>query len=52
MGDVQLPLESGDDLVLAVSRADLANQQSDGGRPGILLVLREVTAHRRVFVRW
>ena len=46
VGDVQLPLPSGDDLVLAVSRADLANQQGDG-RTGVLLVLSEVTEHRQ-----
>jgi signal transduction histidine kinase len=46
VGDVQLPLPSGDDLVLAVSRADLANQQGDGDRTGVLLVLSEVTEHR------
>ncbi|WP_175507395.1 ATP-binding protein [Nocardioides alpinus] len=47
VGDVQLQLESGEDLVLAVSRADLANQQSDDGRSGVLLVLGDVTAHRK-----
>lgn len=47
VGDVQLRLPSGDDLVLAVSRADLATQQGDDGRAGTLLVLREVTEHRQ-----
>jgi signal transduction histidine kinase/integral membrane sensor domain MASE1 len=46
VGDVRIPLGSGDDLVLAVSRADLASQQGDRGLSGVLLVLREVTAHR------
>ncbi len=47
VGDVQLPLPSGEDLVLAVSRADLTSPQGDGGRTGLLLVLSEVTEHRR-----
>ena len=47
VGDVQLQLPSGDDLVLAVSRADLATQPGDDGRAGTLLVLREVTEHRQ-----
>ena len=46
VGDVQLPLPSGDDLVVAVSRAELASQQADGGCAGVLLVLSEVTEHR------
>ena len=44
-GDVQLPLPSGDDLVVAVSRTELT-QQGNGERAGILLVLSEVTEHR------
>ncbi|MCW2736306.1 ATP-binding protein [Nocardioides sp.] len=46
-GDVLLPLGSGDDLVLAVSRAVLASQRGDDGRSGVLLVLQEVTEHRK-----
>jgi signal transduction histidine kinase len=46
VGDVQLPLPSGDDLVVAVSRAELADQLGDGDRAGVLLVLSEVTEHR------
>lgn len=46
VGDVQIPLGSGEELVLAVSRTDLVNHQGDGGRSGILLVLQEVTEHR------
>ncbi len=46
VGDVQLPLASGDDLVVAVSRAELADPHGDGGRTGVLLVLSEVTEHR------
>jgi len=45
VGDVQVPLDSGDELVLAVSRTELADQGD--GRSGVLLVLREVTEHRR-----
>lgn len=45
VGDVQVPLESGDELVLAVTRTPLADQ--GGGCSGVLLVLSEVTEHRR-----
>ena len=45
VGDVQVPLDSGDELVLAVSRTELADQGD--GRSGVLLVLSEVTEHRR-----
>ncbi len=44
VGDVQVPLPSGDDLVVAVSRAEIARR--DDGRSGVLLVLSEVTEHR------
>lgn len=47
VGDVQVPLDSGDDLVLAVSRTRLASQRGDDSRSGVLLVLREVTEHRQ-----
>ena len=48
VGDVQVPLPSGDDMVLAVSRAALAGQGAEGdARAGVLLVLSEVTEHRR-----
>jgi signal transduction histidine kinase/integral membrane sensor domain MASE1 len=43
VGDVVIPLHSGEEIVLAVSRATLARAH---GRPGVLLVLREVTEHR------
>lgn len=50
VGDVQVPLESGDDLVLAVSSSVLAGQGGDvddgDGRSGVLLVVRDVTEHR------
>ena len=46
VGDVQLHLPSGDDLVLAVSRSELASQRGDHARAGVLLVLGEVTEHR------
>ena len=46
VGDVRVPLASGDDLVLAVSRVDLADQQGGEGRSSVLLVLSDVTAHR------
>lgn len=42
VGDVQLPLPSGDEMVLAVTRTELPHE----GGPGVLLVLREVTEHR------
>lgn len=47
VGDVQVPLPSGDDMVLAVSQAVLASQRGDDNRSGLLLVLSEVTEHRR-----
>lgn len=43
VGDVVIPLGSGEEIVLAVSRATLSRA---GGPPGVLLVLREVTEHR------
>ena len=43
VGDVVIRLRSGEEVVLAVSRATLSRAQ---GRPGVLLVLREVTEHR------
>lgn len=43
VGDVVLPLRSGEEIVLAVSRASLSRGD---GRAGVLLVLREVTEHR------
>jgi signal transduction histidine kinase/integral membrane sensor domain MASE1 len=43
VGDVVIPLRSGEEIVLAVSRASLSR---GGGRSGVLLVLREVTEHR------
>lgn len=46
VGDVQLPLPSGDMMVLAVSRAHLADQKGGSGPAGELLVLSEVTEHR------
>ena len=47
VGDVQVPLDSGEDLVIAVSRALLPTQRGEGGGSGELLVLREVTEHRQ-----
>jgi signal transduction histidine kinase/integral membrane sensor domain MASE1 len=47
VGDVHVPLPSGDDMVLAVSQAVLASQRGDDSRSGLLLVLSEVTEHRR-----
>lgn len=47
VGDVRVPLDSGDEMVLAVSQAVLASQRGDDKRSGLLLVLREVTEHRR-----
>lgn len=47
VGDVHVPLHSGNDMVLAVSHAVLASQRGDDSRSGLLLVLREVTEHRR-----
>lgn len=46
VGDVPIRLADGDELVLAVSRAPLSEQHGDG-RSGTLLVLREVTEHRK-----
>jgi signal transduction histidine kinase len=43
VGDVVIPLRSGEEIVLAVSHATLSRTT---GSPGELLVLREVTAHR------
>lgn len=43
VGDVVIPLSSGEEVVLAVSHARLSRAN---GRPGELLVLREVTEHR------
>ncbi|HEX5918625.1 MAG TPA: ATP-binding protein [Nocardioides sp.] len=43
VGDVLIPLPSGEEVVLAVSRATLSRTS---GLPGVLLVLREVTEHR------
>ena len=47
VGDVQVPLASGGDLVLAVSRTVLASQRGDDSHSGVLLVLSEVTEHRQ-----
>lgn len=47
VGDVQVPLDSGDDLVLSVSRTVLASERGDDDGPGVLLVLKEVTEHRQ-----
>jgi signal transduction histidine kinase/integral membrane sensor domain MASE1 len=51
VGDVWVPLESGEDLVLAVSCSVLAGQGGDADEgdagAGRLLVLRDVTEHRR-----
>ena len=46
VGDVQVPLHSGEVMVLAVSQAVLASQRGDDSRSGLLLVLSEVTEHR------
>ena len=43
VGDVVITLSSGEEVVLAVSRAALTRAH---GTPGVLLVLREVTEHR------
>ncbi|WP_210439661.1 ATP-binding protein [Nocardioides xinjiangensis] len=45
VGDVVIPLESGEEVVLAVTRTPLAGA-AGGGPTGVLLVLREVTDHR------
>ncbi len=47
VGDVQVPLDSGEDLVIALSRALLTSERGDDGGSGDLLVLREVTEHRQ-----
>ena len=47
VGDVQLTLASGEEMVLAVSRAVLHSQRSDDGGSSVLLVLQEVTEHRQ-----
>ena len=47
VGDVQVPLDSGEDLVLSVSRTVLATREGDDRRSGVLLVLKEVTEHRK-----
>ncbi len=46
VGDVVVPLHNGEEIVLAVSRAELSGRRSDLGRTGVLLVLSEVTEHR------
>ncbi len=46
VGDVPIRLASGEELVLAVSRAELTEGHGSD-RAGTLLVLREVTEHRR-----
>ena len=45
VGDVVIPLESSEEIVLAVTRASLDVEPGDGGSR-VLLVLREVTDHR------
>jgi signal transduction histidine kinase len=45
VGDVVIPLESSEEIVLAVTRTSLAAEPGEGG-PRVLLVLREVTDHR------
>lgn len=47
VGDVQVPLHSGEEIVLAVSRAVLPPRPGEADRPSVLLVLREVTEHRQ-----
>ncbi|CAM3660926.1 ATP-binding protein [Nocardioides zeicaulis] len=47
VGDVPIRLASGEEVVLAVSRTDLTQRPGDARRGGTLLVLREVTEHRR-----
>lgn len=47
VGDVQVPLESGEEIVLSVSRAVLPTRRGDEDRSAVLLVLREVTEHRQ-----
>ena len=46
VGDVVIPLPSGEEIVLAVTRTFLSGREGDDGRSGVLLVLREVTEHR------
>jgi signal transduction histidine kinase len=46
VGDVVIPLPSGEEIILAVTRTPLSGRQDDDGRSGVLLVLREVTEHR------
>jgi signal transduction histidine kinase len=45
VGDVVIPLPSGEEIILAVTRTSLSGRDDDG-RSGVLLVLREVTEHR------
>ncbi|CUR62371.1 putative multi-sensor signal transduction histidine kinase [metagenome] len=47
VGDVEVPLDSGEEMVLAVSRVVLPARRGDEDRSAVLLVLREVTEHRR-----
>ena len=47
VGDVQVPLDSGEDIVLAVSRAVLPSRRGDESGSEVLLVLSEVTEHRQ-----
>ncbi|GAB3026158.1 hypothetical protein GCM10011376_12560 [Nocardioides flavus (ex Wang et al. 2016)] len=42
VGDVVIPLRSGEEIIISVSRTSLTVE----GRPGVLLVLGEVTEHR------
>lgn len=47
VGDVQVPLHSGEEVVLAVSRTVLPARRGGEDHAAVLLVLREVTEHRR-----
>ncbi|MDR7254833.1 signal transduction histidine kinase/integral membrane sensor domain MASE1 [Nocardioides sp. BE266] len=47
VGDVQVPLDSGEEIVLAVSRAVLPSRRGEESGSAVLLVLREVTEHRQ-----
>lgn len=47
VGDVQVPVRSGEDMVISVSRTVLASQRGEDHRSGVLLVLNEVTEHRK-----
>lgn len=47
IGDVQVPLDSGEEIVLSVSRTVLPGRSGGEDRSAVLLVLREVTEHRR-----